>query len=178
MRPVLLVESHEGRPTKIEGNPLHPASLGATDAFAQASLLTLYDPDRSQVVSRSGEISTWSEFYAAFSAELEQQHAKQGTGLRILSETISSPTLAQQIAEMLKKYPRAKWHQYEPLARDNVVEGARLALGEPVATQYRFDRADVILAFDLRLSFLRSRLGPLRTRVRRQTSDALPARLQ
>jgi MoCo/4Fe-4S cofactor protein with predicted Tat translocation signal len=115
----LLVESHEGRPTKIEGNPLHPASLGATDAFAQASILALYDPDRSQVISNTGQISTWSEFLATLRAALENQNAGRGAGLRILTETISSPTLAHQIAAVLEKFPRAKWHQYEPLARDN-----------------------------------------------------------
>ncbi len=144
----LLVESHEGRPTKIEGNPLHPASLGATDAFAQASLLTLYDPDRSQVVSNAGQISTWSEFLAALRAGLEGQNAHKGAGLRILSETVSSPTLARQIAVILEKFPQAKWHQYEPLARDNAWEGSRLAFGEAVETRYHFDKADVILALD------------------------------
>jgi MoCo/4Fe-4S cofactor protein with predicted Tat translocation signal len=144
----LLVESHEGRPTKIEGNPQHPASLGATDMFAQASILTLYDPDRSQVVSNAGQISTWSEFFKVLSAELEAQHAKSGAGLRILTETVGSPTLMDQIRLLQIKFPKAQWHQYEPLARDNVLEGARLAFGEIVESRYRFDKADVVLAFD------------------------------
>ncbi|HSB79926.1 MAG TPA: TAT-variant-translocated molybdopterin oxidoreductase, partial [Candidatus Methylomirabilis sp.] len=144
----LLVESHEGRPTKVEGNPQHPASLGAADAFAQASVLTLYDPDRAQVVARAGAISTWSAFFSAVSVEVETQRARQGAGLRILTETVTSPTLASQLRALLAAFPQAKWHQYEPVGRDNVRLGARLSFGEFVETQYRLDKADVILALD------------------------------
>jgi len=144
----LLVESHVGRPTKIEGNPQHPASLGATDAWAQASVLTLYDPDRSQVVRRVDEILSWEDFQEALAAALEAQAERGGAGFRILTETVSSPTLAAQIADLAKKFPGARWHQYEPLARDNVVAGARLAFASDVDTLYRFDRADVIVSLD------------------------------
>ena len=144
----ILVESHMGRPTKIEGNPRHPASLGATDALAQASLLDLYDPDRSQVVSQTGQISTWNTFLQALQTEMEVQQLKQGAGLRLLTETITSPTLGNQIRELLSRFPKAKWHQYEPIGRDSSREGARLAFGELADTQYRFDRADVVLALD------------------------------
>jgi len=144
----VLVESHEGRPTKVEGNPDHPASLGATDVFAQASVLTLYDPDRSQVVKYLGEINTWENFVATLSTELEGLKAKKGEGLRILTETITSPTLAQQLQTILAALPAAKWHQYEPANRDHAREGSRLAFGEYVETQYHFDQAEVILALD------------------------------
>src|SRR3989442_11009168 len=93
----LLVESHEGRPTKVEGNPEHPGSLGATDTFAQASVLGLYDPDRSQVVTRNGNISSWVNFVAALTAAREVHTLKKGAGLRILTETVTSPALADQI---------------------------------------------------------------------------------
>ncbi|HSC78132.1 MAG TPA: 4Fe-4S dicluster domain-containing protein, partial [Candidatus Acidoferrales bacterium] len=156
----LLVESHLGRPTKIEGNELHPASLGATDSFAQASILSLYDPDRSQVVLEAGRISTWSAFLAALNRALVNQAAKRGAGLRILTETVTSPTLANQIQALLAKYPEAKWHQYEPVNRDNAREGARLAFGQVVETQYRFDKADVILSLDA--DFLGSGPGSVR----------------
>ena len=142
----LLVESHEGRPTKIEGNPNHPASLGATTAFAQASVLTLYDPDRSQTVTYLGEIRSWGEFLVELRRTLAQARDKQGAGLRILTETITSPTLAYQLQQLLKDYPQSRWHQYEPTARDNVREGARLSFGDYVETLYRFDRADVVLS--------------------------------
>ncbi len=144
----LLVESHEGRPTKIEGNPSHPASLGSTDALAQASILTLYDPDRSQVVNNAGRISTWNAFLTAFNTELEGERLSGGAGLRLLTETVTSPTLANQLGQWLRKFPKARWHQYEPVNRDNARAGARLAFGEDVNTYYRFDRAEVVLSLD------------------------------
>ena len=144
----VLVESHEGRPTKVEGNPDHPASLGATDVFSQASVLALYDPDRSQTVKHLGEINTWENFVATLSTELEGLKARRGAGLRILTETITSPTLTQQLQTILAALPAAKWHQYEPANRDHAREGSRLAFGEYVETQYRFDRAEIILSLD------------------------------
>ncbi len=156
----VLVESHEGRPTKIEGNPGHPASLGATDAFAQAEILTLYDPDRSQHVLQAGKPSTWADFLTALAAALKEQESGQGAGLRIVTGAISSPTLASQIDALLKKYPAAKWIQYEPVNRDNVYEGSRLAFGEVVEPHYRFDRAQVILSLDA--DFLRTPAGGVR----------------
>src|SRR5437773_5918085 len=92
----ILVESHEGRPTKIEGNPDHPASLGAADAIGQAHVLDLYDPDRSQTVTRRGEVSSWSELIAAVTTELAAKRAAGGQGIRILTETITTPTLFAQ----------------------------------------------------------------------------------
>ena len=144
----LLVESHLGRPTKIEGNPDHPASLGASDIFAQASVLTLYDPDRSKVITSAGEIRPWSAFVAALRAALEFQRGKKGAGLRLLTEPVLSPTLARQIDELLAAYPEAQWYQWEPLARDHAVAGARMAFGTEVDVQYRFERADVVLTLD------------------------------
>ena len=144
----LLVQSQLGRPTKIEGNPDHPASLGATDALAQASILTLYDPDRAKGVSNLGEASTWEAYLAELRPQLERQHANGGAGLRILTETITSPTLANQLQALLAVFPSAIWHQYEPVNRDNVYAGAQLAFGEPVEPIYRFDQADIILSLD------------------------------
>ncbi len=144
----VLVESHMGRPTKIEGNPDHPASLGGTDALTQATILSLYDPDRSQTVTQGGQPSAWDAFVAALGAELAKQAAARGAGLRVLTETVTSPTLAAQLQALLQAYPAARWHQYEGVHRDNVVEGARLAFGEPVGVHYRLDQADVILSLD------------------------------
>lgn len=144
----VLVESHMGRPTKIEGNPQHPGSLGATDAFTQASVLTLYDPDRSTVVTNVGNINSWAEFVNALSQELTKQTATRGAGLRILTETITSPTLADLLQSVLVKYPAARWHQYEPVGRDNSKEGAKLAFGQVVETIYRLDQAQVIVSLD------------------------------
>jgi molybdopterin-containing oxidoreductase family iron-sulfur binding subunit len=144
----LLVESHLGRPTKIEGNAQHPASLGGTDIFAQASILGMYDPDRSQSVTSLGDQRSWAAFLTAIRGPLSAQKALQGTGIRILTPTISSPTLADQLRNFLKIYPQAKWHVWEPVNRDNVLEGAKLAFGQPVETRYDFEKADVIVSLD------------------------------
>ncbi len=144
----LLVESHLGRPTKIEGNDKHPASLGGTDIFAQAHILGLYDPDRSQSVVSMGDQRSWQSFLTAIRGPLTAQKALQGSGIRILTPTISSPTLADQLRNFLKIYPQAKWHVYEPVNRDNVLEGAKLAFGQPVETRYDFEKADVIVSLD------------------------------
>ena len=144
----LLVESHLGRPTKIEGNEQHPASLGGTDIFAQASILGMYDPDRSQSVVSMGDQRSWQSFVTAIRGPLSAQKALQGAGIRILTPTISSPTLADQLRNFLKIYPQAKWHVYEPVNRDNVLEGAKMAFGQPVETRYDFEKADVIVSLD------------------------------
>jgi len=144
----LLVESHEGHPTKIEGNPDHPMSLGASNVFQQASLLDLYDPDRSQAVLNQGKISTWGAFLSALEDALAPAPRKNGAGLRILTETVTSPTLHTQIEAVLQKFPEARWHQFEPVNRDNVRAGALLAFGEVVEAQHHFEKARVLLAID------------------------------
>jgi molybdopterin-containing oxidoreductase family iron-sulfur binding subunit len=147
----VLVESHLGRPTKVEGNPDHPASLGATDIFAQASVLSLYDPDRSQTVVHAGQISTWAEFLTALVAELPSLRERKGRGLAILTETVTSPTMADQLQSLIAELPEAKWHQYEPVSRDNVRAGSKLAFDEYVDSIYHFDKADVVLSLDAEL---------------------------
>ena len=144
----LLVESHEGRPTKIEGNPDHPASLGATDLFAQASILGLYDPDRSQVLTKLGEIQTWNVFTGELAARLKPHRALAGDGLRILTGAVTSPTLADQLQTILTAMPKARWHHWEPAGRDAVRAGAVQAFGENVETRYDFSKADVVLSLD------------------------------
>jgi len=144
----VLVESHLGRPTKIEGNDKHPASLGGTDIFTQAAILGMYDPDRSQTITHLGDVNSWSAFVRDIKGPLAVQKTLGGAGIRILTQTISSPTLADQLRAFLKIYPQAKWHVYEPVNRDNVLEGAKLAFGQPVETRYDFSKADVILSLD------------------------------
>ncbi len=144
----LLVESHEGRPTKIEGNPEHPSSRGATDLFAQAAILGLYDPDRSQTITNLGEIRTFGSFVTAVRSVLSAQQPGRGVGIRILSETVASPTLAAQIQEFLTRYPLAKWVQWEPVGRHGAREGSRLAFGDYVDAQYAIEKAEVIVALD------------------------------
>ena len=144
----LLVTSREFRPIKIEGNDRHQASLGGTDVYAQASILNLYDPDRSQNITYLGNISNWSEFVAAMREPLSAQQAKGGAGIRILSQSFSSPTFTNQMQQVLKRFPQAKWHFWEPISRDNVYEGARIAFGQPVETSYKLDAAAVIVSLD------------------------------
>jgi molybdopterin-containing oxidoreductase family iron-sulfur binding subunit len=144
----LLVESHEGRPTKIEGNPQHPSSLGGTDVFNQASVLTMYDPDRSQTNSYLGEMRTWPELLSNLRAPMQAQKAKGGAGLRVLSGATSSPSQVAQMQELLKSYPQARWYQWEAVNRDNVYTGAQLAFGQPVETVYNFSSARVVLSLD------------------------------
>ena len=144
----ILVESHLYRPTKIEGNAQHPASLGGTDVFAQASILGMYDPDRSQTIAYLGDVRTWGGFLEAIRGPLNAQKAVQGAGIRILTRTVSSPALADQLQAVLKLYPQAKWHVYEPVNRDNVLEGAKMAFGQSMETQYKLENADVIVSLD------------------------------
>ena len=144
----VLVESHEGRPTKVEGNPEHPASLGGTDVFMQASILDMYDPDRSQNVNYEGEIRSWDAYVEAIRGPLNSQRALQGSGLRILTRTVTSPTFASQMNSVMQAFPQAKWIQYDPVGRDNARAGAQMAFGQYVETRYQLDKADVILALD------------------------------
>jgi MoCo/4Fe-4S cofactor protein with predicted Tat translocation signal len=132
----VLVESHMGRPTKIEGNPEHPASLGATDSQTQAAILSLYDPDRSQTITYRGDVRPWGAFLGAIQLAMTAQRSKQGAGLRILTGTITSPTLADQFETLRKELPNATWHSWEP--------AARLVPGDDFT--YNFERADVVLA--------------------------------
>jgi MoCo/4Fe-4S cofactor protein with predicted Tat translocation signal len=155
----VLVESHEGRPTKMEGNPEHPGSLGAADVFTQASILHMYDPDRSQAVLRDARITDWEAFVATM-GDASQGLGASGAGLRLLTGSITSPSLGAQIKKLLAKYPSAKWHQYEPLSLDAVREGARLVFGKPVNTIYHFDKADVVLSLDA--DFLTAGTGHVR----------------
>jgi MoCo/4Fe-4S cofactor protein with predicted Tat translocation signal len=162
----LLATSYLGRPTKIEGNPDHPGSLGASDYFHQASILTMYDPDRAQAVTRKGLIDSW----VAFQGEVESRRESarlNGDGLRILTETVTSPTLTAGINAVLKDLPGAKWHQYEVGGRHGAHKGAMLAFGRPVNTIYDFSQAEVIVSIDA--DFLAC--GPGNLRHARQFAD-------
>src|ERR687892_588873 len=144
----LIVESHEGRPTKIEGNPSHPSTLGASSSRVQASVLGLYDPDRSKSVTLKGERKSWKDFATAW-AQLSQAHdADGGAGLAILSESYSSPTLARLASELRARYPKLQWATYDAVSDENRLAGLRQATGRDVDLMLRFDRASVILCLD------------------------------
>ncbi len=160
----VLVESHEGRPTKMEGNPGHPATLGACDPYSQASVLQLYDPDRSQALSHNGEISSWGGFTGALRDALAQQKARNGAGIRFLTETLTSPSMAEQFRTIQKLYPGAKWHQWDPAGPHSARAAATQAYGQPVNTYYDFTNANIVVSLDA--DFLAS--GPASLRYARQ----------
>jgi molybdopterin-containing oxidoreductase family iron-sulfur binding subunit len=144
----LLVKSNEFRPTKIEGNPQHPASNGATDVFAQASILDLYDPDRSQNSSYRGEHRNWGDFHDAVDQYKLKAAASGGAGLRFLSETVISPTLASQMQIVLKKFPNAKWYQWDPVNRDSAHAASQALFGQYAEPVYKFEAANVVVSLD------------------------------
>ena len=151
----VLAESHQGRPVKLEGNPHHPATLGASDPFIQAAILSLYDPDRAQTVKGNGRIRTWSDFLVA----LEQALPGSGQGVRLLTGAVTSPTLLSQIAQILQQMPQARWIQHEPIDDANGRRGTEIAFGQPLATRCHFQQADVILS--LADDFLQEQPGHL-----------------
>ncbi|MFM2032501.1 MAG: hypothetical protein RLZZ297_1266, partial [Chloroflexota bacterium] len=140
----LLAESHEGRPTKVEGNPDHSASMGASDAWIQASVLTMYDPDRSQQVRKGGQPATWADAAAALAAAA----GSAGAGIRVISEPNASPTLGATVVALATKYPGTQWIQYDALSNDNAATGAAQAFGAPTDLVYSFDAAEVVVALD------------------------------
>ncbi|HEY2785668.1 MAG TPA: TAT-variant-translocated molybdopterin oxidoreductase [Fimbriiglobus sp.] len=144
----VLVKSLEGRPLKVEGNPSHPGSLGGTDLYTQGSILNLYDPDRSKTVMHDGTPSTWDAFKAGLFKLMSKLKDTGGTGLRILSETVTSPTLVGLLDEVKKIYPKANWVQYDPVGRDGARVGVKLAFNKPIQPVYKFDEAKRVLALD------------------------------
>ncbi|HEX5126025.1 MAG TPA: hypothetical protein VFW00_04725, partial [Rhodocyclaceae bacterium] len=151
----ILVSTQMGRPVKVEGNPNHPANFGGTDIFAQASVLQLWDPDRSQSVMQGGarlsdklsaSPSTWSAFEAAWRERAQQFAPRKGEGLRILTGPLTSPTTLDALQRLLRRYPAARWHRHAP------IEGGgsnALRIGDvPIQPIWHFDRAEVIVAFD------------------------------
>ena len=144
----LIVESHEGRPTKVEGNPAHPSTLGASSSRIQASVLGLYDPDRSQSVTLKGDKKSWNDFVAAW-GQLSGAHAADGgASLAVLSESFSSPTLARLASELRARYPKMQWATYDAVSDENRLAGLRQATGRDVDLLLRLDRAAVILCLD------------------------------
>jgi molybdopterin-containing oxidoreductase family iron-sulfur binding subunit len=142
----VLVKSDAFRPIKVDGNPDHPMSKGKSDAFTQATLLDLYDPDRSKEVRYRGQTSEWADFQAAFSSAVKK--SGNGAGIYFLSETITSPTLAAQWKQVQAKYPSAKLVQWEPVNCDSSRAASKAAFGSYMDAQYKLENADVILSLD------------------------------
>ncbi|HZQ51775.1 MAG TPA: molybdopterin oxidoreductase [Bryobacteraceae bacterium] len=162
----VIVESHTGRPTKVEGNPDHPASLGSTCVLSQACLMDLYDPDRSKDITYLGAPQSWEAFQTAWISTIDPLIPRHGDGFRILTETVTSPSLAAQIQAVLRKFPAAKWHQFDPAGPHSARAAAQTIFGRPVNTCYKLDSADIVVALDS--DFLAS--GPGSTRYARDFS--------
>jgi molybdopterin-containing oxidoreductase family iron-sulfur binding subunit len=144
----VLAESHEGRPTKLEGIPEHPACRGATDAITQAAILDLYDPDRSRGPRSSGAPRDWAAFDLAMADNAARLDARGGEGFRLLTGPVSSPTFARQLDALMARWPRARWHAFEPAGGDLRQEAARLAFGRPLEPMPRYDRCAAVICFD------------------------------
>ena len=151
----LKATSYDGRPIKVDGSAEHPQSRGASTAFAQASILEMYDPDRSQRLHASEQTHlgepTWDDF-AAWLAPLRQRLTQaQGNGLLVVAERTSSPTQGRLMQQMRAMMPQSKWVTYEPLTYDNERVGTKAAFGAELRPLYAFDRAHVVVALDAEL---------------------------
>jgi molybdopterin-containing oxidoreductase family iron-sulfur binding subunit len=144
----LLVKSDAYRPIKLDGNPEHPVNRGTSDPLSQGALLDLYDPDRSQRVTYRGEVREFAAFLAAFRAMLSDKKPSGGAGIYILSDTVTSPTLAAQWKAAQQNYPNAKWMQWDPVNRDSAYSASKTAFGDYYDAQYRLQDADVIVSLD------------------------------
>ena len=144
----VLVAHQMARPVKVEGNPDHPASLGAASGIMQATILALYDPRRAQSIVGNGQIDTWESFVTALYERRDGLLARGGEGLRLLTGNVTSPSLAAQIAALQQQFPAMQWHQWEPLHRDNEFAASQQAFGRPVERIFDLGSADVIFAVE------------------------------
>lgn len=156
----VLVETREGRPLRIEGNPKHPASLGAVDVFAQASILGLYDPERTQGVLEFNQPSTYEAFQRMWSAQRRRLREVGGRGLALLTPPLHSPSTVQAVQALLREFPEARWYVHDPLAQPGARRGAEIAFGRPLAARYDFSRCERVLSLDA--DFLFGQPGSLR----------------
>jgi len=144
----LLVNSHEGRPTKIEGNPEHPASHGSTDLWAQASVLDLYDHERARTPSMKGIAKSYADASAALDAVAAAALKNGGQGLRVLAQPTLSPSFVRLRDQLKKRFPQARFHSYAPVNDANSYAGMRIAFGQPYAVLPSYDRAKVVVSLD------------------------------
>lgn len=156
----VIAETHEGRPTKLEGNPDHPASLGACDAMAQASVLSLYDPDRAVGIREDGLASDLDALQTALAKRRQQWDGDGGAGLCFLTGTVTSPSQQAHFEAMRRRWPRARWFHHDPVSRRALFEASAALFGEPLEPHYHFGRAQVVLSLDA--DFLQAQPGFLR----------------
>ena len=144
----VIVTSIDGRPIKVEGNARHPASLGATDVFAEAAVLSLYDPDRSRTILNNGAIASEDSFKRGLQLQLQEMHQSGGEGFRLLTGRVTSPTLLRQIDDVLQLFPKAAWHAYEPIDDESERSGAMLAYGRPLQAVPQLEKVQTLLTLD------------------------------
>jgi Fe-S-cluster-containing dehydrogenase component len=144
----VIVTSIDGRPIKIDGNPRHPASLGATDVYAEAAVLSLYDPDRLKAVTDGKDVYSWQAFEKVLRTQMEAERGRGGSGLRLLTNRVTSPTLLAQIEALLRSFPKAKWYRYEPVDDDAARTGSTIAFGRPLSAIPRLADAGIAVALD------------------------------
>lgn len=147
----LTVESRDGRPIKIEGNPNHPSSLGATNIFAQAATLDLYDPDRARTAMNREKIVSQAQVVSQLTALRVRLDETKGRGLRVLLGTSTSPTLARVLHQAVTRWPEMKWSVYESVNDDAFRAAMEQASGDAaseLSLVYDFSRADVVLSID------------------------------
>lgn len=147
----LLVESHEGRPTKIEGNPLHPINRGKSSVWSQASVLNMYDPDRltDPVHTDSNLLPTsWDAFTLWARKHFATYDTTRGDGIAVLIDKRTSPTLSAMKDKFLKRWPNAMWVPYDPVEGDEAIRGTAIAFGRPMRELYSLEKANVIVSLD------------------------------
>jgi len=147
----VLVESHEGRPTKIEGNPLHPISRGRSSVWAQASLLSLYDPDRltDPVFTDVDQTPrSWDDFEAWSQGHFAKFDATKGEGLAFVVEKKTSPTRDAVKARVMRRFEKAMWIAYDPVQSDEAIRGSAKVFSKPMREIFSLDKANVIVALE------------------------------
>jgi len=152
----LMVENHEGRPTKIEGNKLHPSTSGGSNPYLQASILNLYDPDRLKGVYFNGELKSWAKFVEYWREIFASHSVSKGLGLAMLAGSFSSPTLFQLKSEFMRRFPQAQWITYDAVNDNNIFQGIETAFGSRLKPVYHFNKADYILSLDSDFLYLES----------------------
>ncbi len=156
----VVLESHEGRPTKVEGNEAHPSSLGAADLIAQATILDLYDPERSTSPRKGRDVATWEQFEKELEQKLVELEKDHGAKFRLLMQPTVSPTVLRVRADLMKRFPAAQVHTWSAVSDSNARDGAHIAFGQPLEVLPAYDRAKTILSLDS--DFLQTETGSVR----------------
>ncbi|HEX4462826.1 MAG TPA: TAT-variant-translocated molybdopterin oxidoreductase, partial [Polyangia bacterium] len=144
----VLVTAWEGRPTKVEGNPEHPVSRGATSTYDQAEIMSLYDTNRARAVKHGGLGATWIGFCRTVEEQLKAPTVDGGAKLAFLVEPNGSPLLASLQKKIATALPKARWFGHAALTMNDAYEGARIAFGKPLETQLDLSKTRTVVALD------------------------------